>query len=146
MDCPNDPPSGLPPAFASLIRSDFWFLDGNIIIIAGQAAFKVHRGQLERHSEVFDGLFSVPQPHGQELFDGCVYVELQDSPSDVFYFLSALYDGLCVYPLPVVRMVADYYTGTSRHPERMTLWLLLPFSVSLPNTSWSISDNVVYIA
>ncbi|KAF5376909.1 hypothetical protein D9615_007350 [Tricholomella constricta] len=87
-------PSGSPPAFASLIRSDFWFLDGNIVIIAGQAAFKVHRGQLERHSDIFNGLFSIPQPQELDLFDGCLYVELHDSPSDVFYFLSALYDGL----------------------------------------------------
>lgn len=81
---------------SGLIRSDFWFLDGNIVIIAGQAAFKVHRGQLERHSEVFNGLFSVPQPAEQDLLDGCLWVELHDRPSDVFYFLSALYDGLYV--------------------------------------------------
>lgn len=78
------------------IKSDFWFHDGNIAIIAGQAAFKVHRGQLERHSEVFLGLFALPQPPMQEqdLVDGCPCVEFHDSPSDVFYFLSALYDGL----------------------------------------------------
>ena len=77
-----------------LVRSDFWFRDGNIVIIAGSAAFKVHRGQLERHSEIFSDLFSIPQPLEQDLIDGCSYVELPDSPSDVFYFLSALYDGL----------------------------------------------------
>ncbi|KAF8168565.1 hypothetical protein B0H34DRAFT_64923 [Crassisporium funariophilum] len=81
----------LPP---SLVRSDFWFNDGNLIIIAGLAAFKVHRGQLERHSEVFSDLFSIPQPKDPELIDGCSCVELQDCPSDVFYFLGALYDGL----------------------------------------------------
>jgi len=88
--------AGLPPEkFSSLVRSDFWFSDGNIVIVAGSAAFKVHRGQLERHSEVFSDLFSIPQPANQELIDGCAYVELQqDCPSDVFYFLSALYDGL----------------------------------------------------
>ena len=77
-----------------LVRSDFWFRDGNIVIIAGSAAFKVHRGQLERHSEFFSDLFSIPQPIKQDLIDGCSYVELPDCPSDVFYFLSALYDGL----------------------------------------------------
>ena len=77
-----------------LVRSDFWFRDGNIVIIAGSAAFKVHRGQLERHSEIFSDLFSIPQPIEQELIDGCSYVKLPDCPSDVFYFLSALYDGL----------------------------------------------------
>lgn len=78
------------------VRSDFWFNDGNIVIIAGPAAFKVHRGQLERHSEVFLGLFALPQPptQDQDLVEGCPCVEFHDSPSDVFYFLSALYDGL----------------------------------------------------
>ncbi|KAG5640504.1 hypothetical protein DXG03_008280 [Asterophora parasitica] len=87
-------PPGSPAASRGLIRSDFWFLDGNIVIIAGPAAFKVHRGQLERHSDVFNDLFSIPQPHDHDLFEGCMYVELHDNPSDVFYFLSALYDGL----------------------------------------------------
>jgi hypothetical protein len=77
-----------------LIRSDFWFHDGNIVIIAGNAVFKVHKGQLERHSDIFNVLFSIPQPGFHELIDGCRYVELNDDPSDVFYFLSALYDGL----------------------------------------------------
>ncbi|KIY45882.1 hypothetical protein FISHEDRAFT_60736 [Fistulina hepatica ATCC 64428] len=82
--------------FANLARSDIWFLDGNIVLIAGVAAFKVHRGQLGRHSEIFHTLFSLPQPPGdsQTLFDGAPWVEIHDDPSDVFYFLSALYDGL----------------------------------------------------
>ncbi|KAF9527872.1 hypothetical protein CPB83DRAFT_855338 [Crepidotus variabilis] len=83
-----------PDRFANLVRSDFWFTDGNIVIIAGSAAFKVHRGQLERHSEVFSDLFAIPQPQDVESIEGCAFVELQDCPSDVFYFLSALYDGL----------------------------------------------------
>ena len=45
-----------------LVRSDFWFHDGNIVIIAGSAAFKVHRDQLKRHSEIFSDLFSILQP------------------------------------------------------------------------------------
>lgn len=81
---------------SDFIRSDFWFDDGNIVIICGPAAFKVHRGQLERQSEVFLGMFGLPQPPEAEedLVDGLPYVELHDSPSDVFYFLSAIYDGL----------------------------------------------------
>ncbi|KAF5347630.1 hypothetical protein D9756_010633 [Leucocoprinus leucothites] len=81
---------------SEFIRSDFWFHDGNVVVIAGPAAFKVHRGQLERHSEIFLGLFALPQPpsYDQDIVDGCPSVEFHDSPSDVFYFLSALYDGL----------------------------------------------------
>lgn len=78
----------------NLVYSDFWFLDGNIVLVAESAAFKVHRGQLERQSEVFSDLFSIPQPQEQELIDGCNWVELHDRASDLFYFLSAIYDGL----------------------------------------------------
>ncbi|KAJ7175029.1 hypothetical protein C8R43DRAFT_1119056 [Mycena crocata] len=79
---------------SNIVRSELWFLDGNIVIIASSIAFKVHRGQLRRHSEVFDDLFSIPQPKDQDLYDGCPWVEVYDCPSDVLYFLKALYDGL----------------------------------------------------
>ncbi|PFH45431.1 hypothetical protein AMATHDRAFT_159844 [Amanita thiersii Skay4041] len=93
-------------SFGNLVRSDFWFEDGNLILIAGSAAFKVHRGQLARHSEFFNDLISLPQPQSQpdgdfpqqQLIDGCFWVELHDCPSDVFYFLKALYDGLYFKP------------------------------------------------
>jgi hypothetical protein len=78
----------------ALQRSELWFADGNIVLVAGSSTFKVHRGQLERHSEVFNDLFSIPQPSNQELLDGSPWVELHDNPFDVFYFLKALYDGL----------------------------------------------------
>lgn len=74
------------------------------MLLAGNAAFKVHRGQLERQSEVFRDLFSIPQPKEPELVDGCNWVELHDRPADVFHFLSALYDGLCVELHPFRRI------------------------------------------
>lgn len=75
-------------------KSSFWFSDGNTVIVAGRTAFKVHRGQLERHSEVFSDLFSLPQPADQELIDGVPCVTLHDEPDDVLHLLRALYDGL----------------------------------------------------
>ncbi|KAK7036151.1 hypothetical protein R3P38DRAFT_616721 [Favolaschia claudopus] len=78
----------------NIVRSELWFSDGNVVIIAAAIAFKVHRGQLRRHSEVFDDLFSIPQPQDQDLYDGCPWIEVYDCPSDVLYFLRALYDGL----------------------------------------------------
>jgi hypothetical protein len=82
-------------ACLGLVRSTIWFDDGNIVLVAASSsAFKVHRGQLERHSEVFRDLFSIPQPKDQVLLDGCFFVDLHDCPSDVFYLLTALYDGL----------------------------------------------------
>ena len=78
----------------AVVKSTFWFDDGNVVLVAGSAAFKVHRGQLERHSEVFRDLFTIPQPPEQELLDGSPWVELHDAPGDVLYLLKALYDGL----------------------------------------------------
>ncbi len=75
-------------------RSEFWFADGNIVVVSGHSAFKVHRGQLERHSEVFKDLFSIPQPAIQDLYDGCPWVELYDAPADILFLFTALYDGL----------------------------------------------------
>ncbi|KAF9240827.1 hypothetical protein BU15DRAFT_45363 [Melanogaster broomeanus] len=90
--------SSLPPppsAPQALIHSDIWFADGNVVLICGSAAFKVHQGQLERHSEVFKDLFLVAQPYaGDNLLDGCPTVVLYDCPSDVYHLLVALYDGL----------------------------------------------------
>ncbi|KAL1744027.1 hypothetical protein HDZ31DRAFT_74505 [Schizophyllum fasciatum] len=89
--------SGVP--FSALTRTSLYFADGNIILIAGNALFKVHRGQLARHSEVFQGLFTLPTPPQDQLFDGCQWIELFDNPQDVFYWLASLYDGL-YFPSP----------------------------------------------
>lgn len=53
------------------IHGDPWFEDGNIILMPesglkyeseAQVAFKVHRGMLARHSEIFHSMFDIPQP------------------------------------------------------------------------------------
>jgi hypothetical protein len=52
-------------------RGDPWFEDGNIILVPdseSQIAFKVHRGVLSRHSEVFQSMFDIPQPGTYRLF------------------------------------------------------------------------------
>ncbi|KAA1466746.1 hypothetical protein DENSPDRAFT_811994 [Dentipellis sp. KUC8613] len=82
------------PDTAPQICSEYWFTDGNIVLVAGSSLFKVHRGQLERHSEVFRDLFSIPQPKEQDSVHGAACIQLYDNPSDVFYLLKALYDGM----------------------------------------------------
>ncbi|RPD57115.1 hypothetical protein L227DRAFT_602682 [Lentinus tigrinus ALCF2SS1-6] len=75
----------------------FWFEDGNIVVIAQQTAFRVHRGVLSRHSETFSGLFTLPRPAGgayEEVIDTCPVVRVTDSPHDFKHLLHALYDGL----------------------------------------------------
>ncbi|KAJ8079489.1 hypothetical protein PM082_011076 [Marasmius tenuissimus] len=79
--------------------SELWFSDGNIVLIAEQRfAFKVHRGVLARHSEVFADMFRVPQPIDMEVdteLEGCQHVEMaHDRADDVYFLLKSLYDGL----------------------------------------------------
>jgi hypothetical protein len=77
------------PDFPFRVCQDFWFSDGNVILSAGSFAFKVHRGQLERHAEIFQTMLSIPQPENADSV-----ISLCDSPTDVYHLLRALYDGL----------------------------------------------------
>ena len=70
--------------------SDFWFEDGNIILVAQSIGFCVYKGPLIKHSPVFRDMLSLPQdvdsstPHTPS---GPPIVHLQDHPNDVRYFL-----------------------------------------------------------
>ncbi len=75
--------------FPYRVCHDFWFSDGNVILCAGNFAFKVHRGQLERHADIFQTMLSIPQPD-----DTGGIIRLCDSPTDVYHLMRALYDGL----------------------------------------------------
>jgi hypothetical protein len=98
------------PDFPFRVCQDFWFSDGNVILSAGSFAFKVHRGQLERHAEIFQTMLSIPQP---ENADGII--NLCDSSTDVYHLLRALYDGLYgIYRLDSLLWVTfwtDYRCG-----------------------------------
>ncbi|ESK97864.1 hypothetical protein Moror_17293 [Moniliophthora roreri MCA 2997] len=120
--------------------SELWFKDGNIVLIAEGFAFKVHRGLLERHSEFFESLFSVPQPRNAMdmdldidmdsdlgVFEGSQTVEMHDRAEDVYHFLKALYDGLYLVHRPhrprstqfpslvgVLRLSAKYFVSSLR--------------------------------
>ncbi|GBE89173.1 hypothetical protein BKA93DRAFT_738634 [Sparassis latifolia] len=72
---------------------DFWFDDGNIILIARGIGFRVHQGIIARHSTAFHDLFTVPQSQNEEKILDCSFVQLSDSPSDLRCLLRVLYDG-----------------------------------------------------
>ncbi|GBE89324.1 hypothetical protein SCP_1503320 [Sparassis crispa] len=71
--------------------AEFWFEDGSIVLIAQDIAFRVHRGVLSRHSEVFRDLLKVPGKQEEKF--GCPFVHLSDSPADLRSLLRVLYDG-----------------------------------------------------
>ena len=80
-------------------RGDPWFEDGNIILVTSTqdttTAFKIHRGVLARHSDVFRSMFEVaePPPHGENL-EECPLVYMHDIPIELSHLIKALYDGI----------------------------------------------------
>jgi len=81
-------------------RGDPWFDDGNIILVPeseSQVAFKVHRGVLSRHSEVFQSMFDIPQPASADgdPWGGCAcqVILMYDLPVELSNLIKALYDG-----------------------------------------------------
>ncbi|CDO73029.1 hypothetical protein BN946_scf185007.g83 [Trametes cinnabarina] len=85
--------------------SDFWFTDGNIVLMAmdfhlgaSSMAFCVHRGLLSRHSDVFGLSFEagLPNPTTADILGtvaDCPIVRISDSYHDFKCFLRAVYDG-----------------------------------------------------
>ncbi|KAF8577281.1 hypothetical protein K439DRAFT_564641 [Ramaria rubella] len=72
---------------------DIYFEDGNIVLIAQNTAFRVHRGHLARHSEVFRGLLEAAlHSPSTELFDSCHIVRLSDKSEDFVELLRVFYD------------------------------------------------------
>ncbi|KAH8825220.1 hypothetical protein DL96DRAFT_1612366 [Flagelloscypha sp. PMI_526] len=81
------------------VQGDPYFDDGNLLLVTAVAqgeptAFKVHRGVLRRHSEVFEDMFSsATQSTDQAQVDGCPMVVLHDLPCELGNLIKALYDG-----------------------------------------------------
>ena len=86
--------------------TEVWFDDGNIVVVADETAFKVHRGVLSLHSEVFRDMFLIPPPEDDEALEGCPIVHVSDSASDIRQLLSVLYKGrTCVRSFVVVTLI-----------------------------------------
>lgn len=69
-------------------RSDLWYDDGNIVVQAETTQFRVFRGVLASESDIFNDMFSIPQPTSQgEVVDGCPVVRVHDSAQDWTYIL-----------------------------------------------------------
>ena len=73
---------------------DFYFPDGSVVIIVEKTAFRIHKYVLARHSEVFNGMWDIPQPLVSDMYDGCPTVKLADSKSDFIEVMKVMYDIL----------------------------------------------------
>ncbi|EIW56792.1 uncharacterized protein TRAVEDRAFT_170768 [Trametes versicolor FP-101664 SS1] len=83
------------PANSGLLQDEeFWFDDGNVILVAGEVQFRVYMGPLMRHAPVFADMFSFPQPPDQAGIqpqeNRVPTVYLADSPSDLRHFLRCI--------------------------------------------------------
>ncbi|KAF8488979.1 hypothetical protein JB92DRAFT_3129727 [Gautieria morchelliformis] len=92
------PPADDIPTNSDLTHSkDVYMDDGNVIVAAKDVAFRVHRSQLARHSEVFRDKFAVVSPPCQaDMYDGLHVVRLSDNPEDVLQLLRTIYDNPAV--------------------------------------------------
>jgi hypothetical protein len=75
---------------------DFYLSDGSVVLILEATALRIHQSVLARHSEVFNGMWDVPQPSSSEEYDGCPCVLLSDSLDDFVEVARVLYDPLYV--------------------------------------------------
>ena len=67
---------------------EFWYEDGNVILVAGNVEFRVFKGILADHSPVFKDMFTLPQPDTTPSETvACPTVDLSDSPSDLRHIL-----------------------------------------------------------
>lgn len=71
-------------------HEEFWFDDGNIVLVAGNTAFRVYRGLLSAHSTVFSDMFEASSPMDGETLEGCPVVRLSDSAQDLAHLLKIL--------------------------------------------------------
>ncbi|KAL6303479.1 hypothetical protein BKA93DRAFT_735036 [Sparassis latifolia] len=104
-----------------------WFDDGNLVLLTDKppVAFKVHRGVLARHSEIFQSMFEMPSPSQTdvETLDNCQVVRMYDLPVELSSLIKALYDGAsfqdnCVedffYLAGILRLATKYFIAHLR--------------------------------
>ncbi|PIL26641.1 hypothetical protein GSI_11266 [Ganoderma sinense ZZ0214-1] len=102
---------------------DFWFEDGNVVVIADSTSFRIHRSVLARHSDLLADRLGSDHDHRDETPDGCPVIRVADSARSFRGLLSLLYPG----PSEILRHVAS--TSDNRVPARVThkyLHALLP--------------------
>lgn len=63
-----------------------WFEDGNVIVVAGKARFKLYRGILTQYSSVFKDVFQMADAAASGSVEGCPLVHITDNPTEVVLF------------------------------------------------------------
>ncbi|KAI0333055.1 hypothetical protein GY45DRAFT_1245344 [Cubamyces sp. BRFM 1775] len=94
---------------AAIRDADYWFEDGNIILVARVVSFKVYKGLLAEHSPVFRNMFLIaqasPRSAAEQSADGCPVVYLDDTPEDLhqlFKFIFPLGASIRLNQAPMI--------------------------------------------
>lgn len=70
---------------------EFWFDDGNLILIANRdTAFRIYTGLLASQSEIFANMFAVASSSADETYEGCPVVPVYDNPVEFAHLLRVL--------------------------------------------------------
>ena len=79
----------------------YYFDDGNVVLLAEDTIFRVHKSVLTLHSGLFQDMLSLPQSEGSgsETMDGCPLVRTQDLALHITWLLEAMYNGATTYVL-----------------------------------------------
>lgn len=70
------------------------FEDGNLVLLAKQRYFVVHKGLICRHSPVIGAIVEALESTSFSRLEGHPVVEVQESSEEMYYFVKALYDGI----------------------------------------------------
>jgi hypothetical protein len=82
-----------PPLPIITHEHDLWFDDGSVVLYAETVGFRVHRSLLSKHCNVFKDMFDIGQPAPtDQIIEGCLVIQLHDSPDDLRRFLRLIYE------------------------------------------------------
>ncbi len=82
-------------------HKSLWYSTGNVVLVTSKILFRVYDGILAQHSPTLRDRLLLARPDvefGQELVDVPV-IHLDDDPTELSHFFSALYDRLYVIPI-----------------------------------------------
>ncbi|KAF7365478.1 BTB domain-containing protein [Mycena venus] len=96
------------PPESPLVRStEYWFDDGNIILQVESTQFRLTKGMLSMHSNVFRDMFMIPLPPDQPTIENCPVVTLSgDTPEDWNHLLGVMFPRSLLQGKPTAGLLA----------------------------------------
>ncbi|PCH38518.1 hypothetical protein WOLCODRAFT_136319 [Wolfiporia cocos MD-104 SS10] len=93
-------------------HKDFWYEDGNVIVAAGNVAFRLHVSVLSRESPVFRNIF-LAEDSVHEIMENYRLVRVSDTAQDMEYLVSAIYHARR-FREPNLRLPTDLFASLIR--------------------------------